>query len=66
MTKKEILKLIDRKIKYHLDLSDYFDKKNDHNSVAQSNYEYGMAIAFQEARSIIGMLDKPNKISDNG
>ena len=66
MTKEEILKLIDRKIKYHLDLSDYFDKKNDHNSGVQSNYEYGMAIAFQEARSIIGMLDKPNKISDNG
>ena len=66
MTKKEILNLIDRKIKYHLDLSDYFDKKNDHNSEAQSNYEYGMAIAFQEARSIIGMLDKPNKISVNG
>ena len=66
MTKKEILNLINRKIKYHLDLSDYFDKKNDHNSEVQSNYEYGMAIAFQEARSIIGMLDKPNKISNNG
>lgn len=66
MTKEEILKLIDRKVKYHLDLSDYFDKKNDHNSEVQSNYEYGMAIAFQEDRSIIGMLDKPNKISDNG
>ena len=66
MTKGEILKLIDRKVKYHLDLADYFNGKNDHNSVAQSNYEYGMAVAFQEARSIIGMLDKPNKISDNG
>lgn len=65
MTKKEILNLIDRKIKYHLDLSDYFNGKNDHNSEVQSNYEYGMAVAFQEARSIIGMLDKPNKISNN-
>lgn len=66
MTKGEILKLIDRKVKYHLDLADYFNGKNDHNSEVQSNYEYGMAVAFQEARSIIGMLDKPNKISDNG
>lgn len=60
MTQKEIVKLFNRKIEEAIKTSegDY-----GHNTEAWSSYYSGVAEGFKQAKSIIGMLDKPNKIS---
>ena len=60
MTQKEIVKLFNRKIEEAIETSegDY-----GHNNEAWSSYYNGVAEGLKEAKSIIGMLNKPNKIS---
>jgi hypothetical protein len=58
MTQKEIIKLLNRKIKEALETS-----KQDHgahNNEAWSHYYNGVAEGLKEAKGIIGMLDKRN------
>lgn len=62
MTQEEIIKLLNRKIKDALEIS---EKDYGHNTEAWSNYYSGVAQGLKDAKSIIGMLDKPNKISKN-
>ena len=60
MTQEQIIKLLNRKIKEAIETSegDY-----GHNTEAWSSYYNGVAEGLKEAKSIIGMLNKPNKIS---
>lgn len=60
MTQKEIIKLLNRKIEEAIKTSegDY-----GHNTEAWSHYYSGVAQGLEDAKSIIGMLNKPNKIS---
>ena len=60
MTQEQIVKLLNRKIKEAIETSegDY-----GHNTEAWSSYYSGVAQGLKEAKSIIGMLNKPNKIS---
>lgn len=62
MTKEEIIKLLNRKIEEAIEISegDY-----GHNTEAWSHYYSGVARGLKDARGIIGMLDKPNKVSKN-
>lgn len=58
MKQKEIIKLLNRKIKEAIETS-----KQDHgahNNEAWSHYYNGVAQGLKDAKSIIGMLDKPN------
>ena len=57
MTQKEIITLLNRKIKEAIETSegDY-----GHNTEAWSSYYSGVAEGLKEAKSIIGMLNKPN------
>lgn len=62
MTKREIMTLLAKKIKEHEAES---DKDWGINTCAISNYEYGVARGIEIAREILGMLDKPNRLSSN-
>lgn len=57
MTQEEIIKLLNRKIKEAIEVSegDY-----GHNTEAWSSYYSGVAQGLKDAKSIIGMLDKQN------
>ncbi len=65
MTKEEIITIIKRKINEHQRESDK-QHIGDYSGVAISSYESGCARGLEEALGLIGMLDKPNKISKNG
>lgn len=57
MTQEEIIKLLNRKIKDALEKS----KRNGvHNNKALSCYYNGVAKGIKDAKSLIGMLNKPN------
>ena len=60
MTKDEIMKLLDRKIKDAIKIAEMDSCK--HND-AWNHYYYGVAEGLRQAREIVGMLDKKNKIS---
>ena len=57
MTQKEIIKLLSRKIKKAIEVSEH---DFGHNTEAWSSYYSGVAQGLKDAKSIIGMLDKPN------
>lgn len=57
MTQEEIIKLLNRKIKEAIEVS---EQDRGHNTEAWSNYYSGVAQGLKDARGIIGMLDKPN------
>ena len=57
MTQKEIITLLNRKIKEAIEIS---ERDYGHNTEAWSSYYSGVAEGLKEAKSIIGMLDKPN------
>lgn len=57
MTQEEIVKLLNRKIKEAIEIS---EKDYGHNTEAWSHYYSGVAQGLKNARGIIGMLDKPN------
>lgn len=57
MTQKEIITLLNRKIKEAIETS---EQDHGHNTEAWSSYYSGVAEGLKEAKSIIGMLDKPN------
>lgn len=59
MTKDEIIILINRKIKETKEMS---KQNHGHNTEAWSSYYSGMAKGLEEAKGIICMLDKPNKV----
>lgn len=58
MTQEEIIKLLNRKIKEAIETSegDY----GAHNNEAWSHYYSGVAQGLEDAKSIIGMLNKQN------
>lgn len=60
MTKNEIMKLLDRKIKDAIETAEIDSCK--HNDAWIHHY-YGVAEGFRKAKSIVGMIDKDNKIS---
>lgn len=60
MTKNEIMALLDRKIKDAIETAEIDSRK--HND-AWNHYYYGVAEGFRQAKGIVGMLDKNNKIS---
>lgn len=60
MTKAEIMKLLDRKIKDAIKIAEMDSCK--HND-AWNHYYYGVAEGLRQAKEIVGMLDKNNKIS---
>lgn len=60
MTKDEIMLLLDRKIKDAIETAEIDSCK--HND-AWNNYYYGVAEGFRQAKAIVGMLNKNNKIS---
>lgn len=62
MTQEEIIRLLNRKIEEAIEIS---EKDYGHNTEAWSHYYSGVAQGLKDARGIIGMLDKPNKISKN-
>ena len=57
MTQAEIIKLLNRKIKEAIEIS---ERDYGHNTEAWSNYYSGVAQGLKDAKSIIGMLGKPN------
>ena len=59
MTKEEMIILINRKIKEAKEVS---EQNHGHNTEAWSSYYSGMARGLEDAKGIICMLDKPNKI----
>lgn len=59
MTKDEILELLNIKIKEAKEIS---NQNHGHNTEAWSSYYSGIARGLEDAKSILGMLDKPNKI----
>lgn len=58
MTQKEIIKLLNRKIKEAIEISE--QDHGAHNNEAWNNYYSGVARGLEDAKSIIGMLDKQN------
>lgn len=60
MTRDEIKALLDRKIKDAIETAEIDSCK--HND-AWNHYYYGVAEGLRKAKSIVGMLDKGNKIS---
>lgn len=62
MTKEEIIKLLDRKIK-EAEISS--EENHGHNTLAFSSHYHGVADGLRYAKGIIGMLDKSNKISSH-
>lgn len=61
MTQEQIMELLNRKIKEAIETSE--QDHGAHNNEAWSHYYSGVAQGLKDAKSIIGMLDKPNKIS---
>lgn len=59
MTKEEIIILINRKIKEAKEIS---EQNHGNNTYSWSTYYSGLAQGLEDAKSIIGMLDKSNKI----
>ena len=59
MTREEIMVLLDRKIKGAIETAEIDSCK--HND-AWNHYYYGVAEGLRQAKSIVGMLDKSNKI----
>ena len=59
MTQEEIMIIINRKIKEAEELS---NQNHGHNTDTWSSYYSGIARGLEDAKSILGMLDKPNKI----
>ena len=57
MTQKEIINLLNRKIKEAIEISEL---DHGHNTEAWSSYYSGVAQGLKDAKSIIGMLDKQN------
>lgn len=58
MTQKEIIKLLNRKIKEAIETSR--QDHGVHNNEAWNHYYSGVAQGLQDAKSVIGMLDKQN------
>ena len=61
MTREEIMVLLDRKIKDAIETA--HQDHGRHNTESWSSYYYGVAEGFRQAKAIVGMLDKNNKIS---
>ena len=59
MTKEEVLILINKKIK---EAKETAEENHGHNTYSWSTYYSGLAQGLEDAKSIIGMLDKSNKI----
>ena len=57
MTKNEILELLNIKIKEAKEIS---NQNHGHNTESWSSYYSGIARGLEDAKSILGMLDKPN------
>lgn len=57
MTKNEIIALLNTKIK---DAKEISNQNHGHNTEAWSSYYSGIARGLEDAKSILGMLDKPN------
>lgn len=57
MSKEEIIKLLNRKIKKAIEV---LERDYGHNTEAWHSYYSGVAQGLKDAKSIIGMLDKPN------
>ena len=57
MTKNEILALLNVKIK---EAKEILNQNHGHNTDAWSSYYSGIARGLEDAKSIFGMLDKPN------
>jgi hypothetical protein len=57
MSQEEIVKLLNRKIKEAIEIS---ERDWGRNTVAWSNYYSGVAQGLEDAKSIIGMLGKQN------
>lgn len=58
MTKERIIELLNKKIKEAKELS---NQNHGINTDTWSNYYYGMAKGFEEAKSLVGMLNTKNK-----
>lgn len=58
MSQEEIIKLLNRKIKEAIEVSK--QDHGEHNNAAWSSYYCGIAQGLEDAKSIIGMLDKQN------
>lgn len=61
MTKEEIMKLLDRKIKDAINTAEIDSCKNND---AWNHHYYGVAEGFRQAKSILGMLGKNNKLGN--
>jgi hypothetical protein len=59
MTQKEIILLLNRKIKEAKELS---NQNHGHNTDSWNTYYSGLAQGLEDAKGIIGMLGKSNKI----
>lgn len=57
MTKNEIIDLLNIKIKKAKEIS---NQNHGHNTDSWSSYYSGIARGLEDAKSILGMLDKPN------
>jgi hypothetical protein len=60
MPKDQIMALIERKIKDAIETAEMDSCK--HND-AWNHYYYGVAEGLRQAKSIVGMIDKRNKVS---
>lgn len=60
MTKNEIMTLLDRKIKDAIETAETDSCKNND---AWNHYYHGVAEGLRQAKEIVGMLGKSNKIS---
>lgn len=58
MTQEEIIKLLNRKIKEAIEVSE--QDHGEHNTEAWHSYYSGVAQGLKDARGIIGMLGKQN------
>lgn len=58
MTQEEIIKLLNRKIKEAIEVSE--QDHGEHNNAVWSSYYCGIAQGLEDAKSIIGMLGKQN------
>lgn len=57
MTREEIMKLLNRKIKEAIETS---EQDYGHNTEVWSHYYSGVALGLKIAKSIVGMLNKQN------
>ena len=57
MTREEIMLIINRKIKEAKEMS---KQNHGHNTEAWSSYYSGVAKGLEDAKSVLGMLDKSN------